>query len=292
MTAFLLDWAIRSTILLALGLAGYALLRRRSAAATHTVLAVTLIGAALLPAIRPLVPAWRMPLGFAARELPPPAAQAPVDLKPDRATAPLLPALESVPDLPTQQVAPVVPPARPFPWIPTLAIGVPLLLVMRRVLALLWMFSQARRGRSSQKLDEAVGAGCARLNLRRPARARLFDQAACPTAMTWGHFRPIVAMPLPSENWPEGRLAGVVLHNWRTPSAAIGWSSKRPGWRPQLCGFIRSPGRLIAAYDRPPSARRTSSSSRRESSLPPTLSTCSRASEHALFEDRHSHLRE
>lgn len=214
MTEFLLDWAIRSTLILALGLAAYGWLRSRSASCSHAVLAVTLVSAAMLPAIRPLVPVWRVPLSFAAREvsagpaLEPEAAATTLNL----GTVPPSPAPDPADDIQAMSIQPAVPPAKPFPWIPVLAIAVPALLVLRRAVALAWMASRARRGRMSESLDAVVRDGSARLNLRRTAQARLFDQVVCPTAMTWGHFHPVVAMPIPAEQWPEGRLAGVLLH--------------------------------------------------------------------------------
>jgi hypothetical protein len=76
----------------------------------------------------------------------------------------------------------------------------------------MWIAAKARSGRRSARLEAAVEAGSARLALTRRTEARFMDAAACPTAMTWGHRRPMVAMPAPAEEWPGGRVAGVVLH--------------------------------------------------------------------------------
>jgi TonB family protein len=57
-----LDLAIRSAILVLLGLAGVAVLRRQPAALRHAMLAMTIIATAALLPLKAIVPAWQVPL--------------------------------------------------------------------------------------------------------------------------------------------------------------------------------------------------------------------------------------
>ena len=57
-----LDLAIRSAILVLLGLAVVAVLRRQPAALRHAVLAMTIIATAALLPLKAIVPAWQVPL--------------------------------------------------------------------------------------------------------------------------------------------------------------------------------------------------------------------------------------
>ena len=309
MTQFLLDWAIRSTVLLTMGLVGAALLRRRPAAWRHSVLAAALVCAALLPVLRPVAPSWRLPVsvvGLQAATSPVPEDRTSETKSPlryvtpagsqasgidsdngrevagempavrfassassrliDRAPATAFRGSRSGSRLPTvgaegskrddgraqgdprlgcgtppasgrgrlalqgdlgpimndaasmrgtgpANVAPSggpMPP--PLPILPVLAVAVPALILLRRTASLLWIAAKARSGRRSARLDEAVASGRTRLALRRRTEARLLEAAACPTAMTWGHVRPMIAMPELAEEWPDERMAGVVLH--------------------------------------------------------------------------------
>ena len=113
MSLFFIDWAIRSTVLLALGLAGGALLRRKAPEYRHALLAVTLVCAALLPALRPLMPAWRLPVAVA---VPKPAAQAPAPTPvpaADFSVAAALPPFDTIPILPEDRPRPAAPPRDP-----------------------------------------------------------------------------------------------------------------------------------------------------------------------------------
>src|ERR671914_3075400 len=67
----LLDLAIRSSVLVALGLALAALLRRQPAALRHTVLATAIVAAVAVIPLSVIVPAWHI-------TLPSPAAATPV----------------------------------------------------------------------------------------------------------------------------------------------------------------------------------------------------------------------
>ena len=60
--SLLLDLIVKPSIVLVLALAAMPLLRQRSAALRHAVLAAALLCAAAVPFAGPLVPAWHVPL--------------------------------------------------------------------------------------------------------------------------------------------------------------------------------------------------------------------------------------
>ena len=60
--SLLLDLIVKPSIVLVLALAAMPLLRQRSAALRHAVLAAALVCAAAVPFAGPLVPAWHVPL--------------------------------------------------------------------------------------------------------------------------------------------------------------------------------------------------------------------------------------
>ena len=58
--SFVLESVLRSSLLLAIGLAGVALLRHKPAALRHWVLMATLVLAAAQPAMNRIVPSWKI----------------------------------------------------------------------------------------------------------------------------------------------------------------------------------------------------------------------------------------
>ena len=60
----LLESGLKSAAIIAIALALMPLCRRQTAALRHAILAAALLGAALTPLTRGLVPAWRLPVGL------------------------------------------------------------------------------------------------------------------------------------------------------------------------------------------------------------------------------------
>jgi len=69
MTALLLDSALRVSVVTGLALVAIILLRGRSAAIRHWVLAAATVCALALPALQPLVPSWQVTVAMPAQRV-------------------------------------------------------------------------------------------------------------------------------------------------------------------------------------------------------------------------------
>jgi len=218
-----LDLLVRVSIVLSAALAIAGLLRRRTAALRHWVLAAGIVGAAVVPAIGALAPAWHLPARAAARQS---IAASPVaDAAADAAAA-------VQPRVTIAQRA-IVPAAgrrqRPSPvallgwlWIAGAAAG--LLLLSIGLGRLAWIAARAEpfeheRWAAIQD-DVARGYGLAR-------RATLL-QSDRPLLVTWGVLAPKIIVPRGAADWPDDRIRIVMAHelahvargDWLTQLAA------------------------------------------------------------------------
>ncbi|WP_165071187.1 M56 family metallopeptidase [Paludisphaera rhizosphaerae] len=207
----------RVTILLGLAIFVVLAMRRTSAATRHGVLASAAAASLAAPFLTLLGPTWSLPVltptvePIAASSVPPAPAFdrfEPAMLPPRDATigqSPARPILAS----------PVLAPSPPWTWsqrllaiwaagaavaaIPGVVVGVRLRRLARR--------SQPLAGPPwDAMLDDLRG----RLGVR--GRVQLIHSNAVAAPMTWGVFRPIVALPSDAVAWPEDRLRAVLVH--------------------------------------------------------------------------------
>lgn len=199
------DIALRVSLVLvsALGLA--ALLRRRSAALRHWVLAAGLAGAAIAPVASAVVPSWRLPF----------AARAAVGSRGGEAAS------TAVPTPPTVTIALTLPPPStapqrsPRPSLGTIALAIwaagaalGILALAAALGRLLWI------GARAEPLTDAVwvesrDAVAAELAVRR--RVALL-QSDFPLLVTWGVVSPKILVPRSAVAWPADRIRIVLAH--------------------------------------------------------------------------------
>lgn len=191
---------IKVTIVLIAGLGAAALLRRRSAALRHWVLAASVLLAAAVPALQAVAPAWRLPaLASQAVAMPRPLA---------------------LTDSAGEVQPAAVPPVRPSPtpmasllrwsglaWAAGVAVNLAILLS-----AFAWLTAQARRARPVEGGTwESVARNVAsRFGMARPVRLLLTDHPAL--LVTWGLWRPTVLLPRGAADWPQDRIRVVLGH--------------------------------------------------------------------------------
>jgi TonB family protein len=191
---------IKVTLVLALGLAGTMMLRRRSAALRHWMLAGAIACAALMPLAEVVAPAWQLPL------LPMPGSR-------------LAPAL-TLGDAPGREaasaagVAQVIgsSSARVFPTLRTvwlLGAGLSLLMLGAGIARLLVVASRARPIADGRWAAAAI-AFAERCNLKRVPEIL---QTGHPTLLfTWGLRQPKVLVPRDAGNWSDERIRIVLGH--------------------------------------------------------------------------------
>jgi len=195
---------MKVSLVLLLGLSAAALLRRRSAAVRHWVLAATIVCAAATPLLELIVPSWRLPLSAVrlGRSVEPLRLLVPIRL------APSLDAPDDVGTAGANLAAPLtVPRVLGSIWLAGAAISLAILLVGLARLA--WLASQ------SQRVDHGTWAdltdGLSRdYGLRRPV---LLLRSRHPTLLvTWGLRQPKVILPEEARDWPEDRVRIVFAH--------------------------------------------------------------------------------
>jgi TonB family protein len=197
MTLLLLENAVKSAAIVSVALAIMPVLRNRTAAMRHTILAAAVLGAALLPLMRPLVPTWRIPVAL--------DALAGLDRTPDASSR------VSGPDRPRSDA--VTPGAVDSPlaivvatWLAGASIGILVLVV--GCIRLTRMAAAARPIRDGAWLE------CAE-QIRREYRLRspVLLQTDHPSLLvTWGLKRPRVLIPSCALEWPADRIRLVLAH--------------------------------------------------------------------------------
>ena len=192
------------------GLCAIVLLRHRSAALRHWVLAASVACAAMVPVLESALPVWRLPFAapstferYAVTEVP--------------AVGAGLPAAR--PSLPTGGAhspglsSPAGPGGWDFPsiltatWVSGAVLGLCLLLV--GILRLRWLASHARlvqTGRWRDLADEISHAA----GFRRPVVLLQSDHPSL--LVTWGFARPKVILPADAATWSDARARVVLTH--------------------------------------------------------------------------------
>lgn len=212
MTVPMIEGALKVSAILLASLAAIILLRRRSAALRHWVLAVAVACACALPPLSAVLPTWRSaPLWppSAAVDVPngPPESVRPAHVMDPaaRVAAPAPPAEAGVPRrsrgaLRAGDVAWIV-------WLP--GSGASLFLLLVGLARLRWLASRARVVDSGPcwQLGEELRRAC---GLPRPMRLLVSDRATVPA--TWGWRRPRVLLPARATQWSRARLQIVLTH--------------------------------------------------------------------------------
>jgi TonB family protein len=190
----LLDLTIRSSVVLLAGLAVSALLRGRSAALRHCVLAAAIVAAAAVAPLGRVLPAWDLQVRASATE-PPPASGPP---------------LTAAPTVVKEQ-----PPAPRAGALPLLAIvwaagcGISALALLAGFARVLRIASRAvpvadgRWLRIAEEVSVTYG-------LRRHVAVLQTD--APDLLATWGLFRPRVLLPSHAREWSDDRVRVVLCH--------------------------------------------------------------------------------
>lgn len=192
----LFDLAIRSSLLVLLGLVLCALLRRHSAAFRHALLAMTLVAAAALIPLTAIVPEWYVPLPASvtrdtASPAPAPAGHPQVIVT----SAVAIPAGVRARDL----VRTV--------WIGGVLVCAALLLV--GFTRLMWIARRATRVEAGKWVRVAEDIQAA-YGLRR--RVTILQTDAPDLLATFGVFRPRVLLPAHASEWSVDRIRTVLLH--------------------------------------------------------------------------------
>ena len=254
---------IKVTLVLALGLAAAALLRRRQAAFRHRVLAAALACAALMPLIEAVAPVWQLPLLTArAGALAPAlalgdAAGGQGDLDHRCAAAPAF-------------RAPAVLPMLRSVW--AVGVGLAFLLLATGIGRLGWVAARARPVQDVRWAAEAA-ALAGRSALSGPPGIL---QTNHPTLLfTWGLRRPKVLVPRDAATWSDRRSGSCSVTNWLTSAVATGRCSCSPTACGACIGSTLSSGSPAGACDSRASTRVTMPCSASAWPRPTMPSSCS-----------------
>jgi TonB family protein len=182
--------------------------RQRSAALRHFVLAAAVVCACAIPLLESMLPAWRLAIGAAAFE---PYDAVPSD---DSSQAAPRPRAEGA----RTASAPAMPPSKgeglglTFPdlktlWLIGVAFSAGMLIV--GLLRLTWLARGAHRV-TAGRWYELVGELSTAYGLRRPVTLLQSDHPSL--LVTWGFFHPKVILPSPASEWSDARARIVLSH--------------------------------------------------------------------------------
>ena len=207
-----LDQAVRSAVVVLAGLATVAALRRQSAALRHAVLAAAIVGAAVVPALTAIVPAWqiRVPANLAAQAEP--ETRAAVPRAADSGPTLLLPATVALPRPPAStaklpRAAINVVQLAGFAWLAGFALCAAALLTALGRLA-----STARRATRVQDEDWLAAAERLRAAYGIRRTVTLLRTDAPDELATFGVWRHRVLLPRQAGDWQPDRIDAVLSH--------------------------------------------------------------------------------
>ena len=221
----ILDSTIRVSIVVAIGLAASHLLRHRSAAVRHWVLAATMLCALSVPVLQAIVPAWGVPTPMvgAARRAPSSSAA------PSSAvgTARVDDSIEVVASRPRATSSNVAAGERflvPI-WIAGALCG--LLVLAAGVARLTWLALRAPRI-ASGPWPQLAAEIAREYRLQRQIRVLQADRPSL--LITWGLVCPKVLVPVSALGWTEQRIRIVLRHELA--------HARRGDWLVQLAGEV------------------------------------------------------
>lgn len=240
---FLLDNAIKGTILLALGAIVALCLRRDSAATRHLVWLLGMVALLALPLLSLLLPQWRILPDWKTNQTNPsiPPFISPVAPDWDRPLDPIV--QPEVSPFPFTEVEDARPPIEPnvsagslssiappqptswaIPWsllLPVIwALGCSLFLVrlaaarlsiwsLERQANCLWSSTQSSQSKNDFLVDSLASART-QLAIQRPVSLLIHSQNTIP--MVWGVFHSRLLLPMEARNWHPEHLRSVLLH--------------------------------------------------------------------------------
>ncbi len=199
---------MRMTAVLLIALGAVGLLRHRSAALRHWVLAAAIAGAAMMPLLQMVVPVWSLPLadssgvlkvGSTVEPAVTPTAEAHVTTQIHISGAPQIPSRRSF--------AATVADSLPRIWIAGIVISVGILMI--GLARLTWLAANSRRIRNGPWMDLAD-------EIAREygiERRFLLLQSDHPTLLvTWGLALPKIILPAAASSWSDDRARIVLSH--------------------------------------------------------------------------------
>jgi TonB family protein len=206
MTAqLLLETSLKTSGIVALALLGTFLLRRRSAAMRHWILAAALACSAAAPALERFVPEWPIP---GILNAPDTLVVSLSNREPDRSFFDRLRTSVSTASAPSSSASRTADVALvQTVWLAGVAVS--LLALLIGFARLTWIVSRARELHDGAWIRVA-GEVSREYGLRRRARVL---QSAHPTLLaTWGWARPRVVLPAGAADWNDDRIRIVLLH--------------------------------------------------------------------------------
>lgn len=185
--SFLVEMALKTTLILAAALAVARMLRQSSAAARHGLWIAAIASVLSLPLVSFLTPQW--------------TTGTPVVGVQAEAPSPFSPAAPFIPQPPRAQVQVLA-----WTWFAGSA------LVLSRLAAGLLKTARLTRSATPMTASELPMELARQLRLGR--RVNLMASEECAIPMTWGVFHPRVLLPATSSNWPNERLRAVLSHEF------------------------------------------------------------------------------
>jgi beta-lactamase regulating signal transducer with metallopeptidase domain len=206
----LVDAALRGSVVLLAALAATALMRRSPASARHLVWLAALGAVLVLPAVRQVVPAWRVLPELAVADAVP---RSTTSLPVMEASAP---ASEPEVEVAYTSPEPASPDGRTPVDLPRLAFalwaaGAALLLLrLAGGVARVWWIERRAAEVDDGEWVRLADSLSRRLGLGRIVRLLRHDGARVP--MTWGVLRPVVLLPAEADGWDDERRRVVLAH--------------------------------------------------------------------------------
>ena len=200
---FLLDCAIKTSVILLIALSSIPLLRKRSAAVRHWVLTVAIFFAAVTPVLSLVTPSWNPGPAVSERwflglvEAPTSDVALSIVATQDEHPAP---EESAVPAYPPEYLAAMI-------WLIGVSIGLFILFTGLARLARVAGASQPMRDGRWIRLAATISK---EHGLRR--RVRLLQSQNSSILVTWGALRPELILPAGASGWPEERVAIVLRH--------------------------------------------------------------------------------
>jgi beta-lactamase regulating signal transducer with metallopeptidase domain len=209
-TAALIAWTLKASLILLAAFGVTRLMRRASAAARHLVWTLALAGVLVLPLLGAVLPAWHV------RALPELATPAP-PASPAPAAVPAFKAIERRSDAVPAGSAryDIVPQSPSIDWVRLLPFlwtaGAALVLVrLLAGLAGVWWLGRRAHMMTDARWLHAAHSIASRLGLGRGVTLLQGDRGTVP--MTWGVLQPVVWLPADAETWDDERRTVVLAH--------------------------------------------------------------------------------
>lgn len=192
----LFDLAIRSSLLVLIGVALCAIFRRQSAAFRHALLAMTLVAAAALLPLTAIVPEWYVPLPAAVT----PEIASPIPAPADRPHVIVATTVAAPAGVRASDIVWTV-------WIGGLVVCVAVLFVgLARLATIARRATRVDSGNWMQVAEDIQAA----YGLRR--RITILQTDAPDLLATFGIFHPRVLLPAHASGWSNDRIRTVLLH--------------------------------------------------------------------------------